>query len=94
MELCNNVYGRLDPKDEQAWQVLQSYYLNCVRDVDQSIEQVLLALESSGLADDTIVIVTADHGEMAGAHQLRQKGPHMYKENARVNFIVRHPDIQ
>lgn len=94
VELCNNVYGRLDPKDEQAWQGLQSYYLNCVRDVDQSIEQVLLALESSGLADDTIVILTADHGEMAGAHQLRQKGPHMYKENTRVNFIVRHPDIQ
>lgn len=94
VELCNNVYGHLDPKDEQAWQGLQSYYLNCVRDVDQSIDQVLLALESSGLADDTIVILTADHGEMAGAHQLRQKGPHMYKENTRVNFIVRHPDIQ
>lgn len=93
VELCNNVYGRLDPKDEQAWQGLQSYYLNCVRDVDQSIEQVLLALESSGLADGTIVILTADHGEMAGAHQLRQKGPHMYKENTRVNFIVRHPDV-
>ncbi|WP_043308126.1 sulfatase-like hydrolase/transferase [Pseudomonas sp. ML96] len=93
VELCNNVYGRLDPKDEQAWQGLQSYYLNCVRDVDQSIEQVLLALENSGLADDTIVILTADHGEMAGAHQLRQKGPHMYKENTRVNFIVRHPDV-
>lgn len=94
VELCNNVYGQLDPKDEQAWQGLQSYYLNCVRDVDQSIEQVLLALESSGLADDTIVILTADHGEMAGAHQLRQKGPHMYKENTRVNFIVRHPDVR
>ncbi|WP_068827356.1 sulfatase-like hydrolase/transferase [Pseudomonas sp. BMS12] len=94
VELCNNVYGHLDPRDEQAWQGLQSYYLNCVRDVDQSIEQVLLALESSGLADDTIVILTADHGEMAGAHQLRQKGPHMYKENTRVNFIVRHPDVR
>lgn len=92
--LCNHVYGHIDVKDEQAWQGLQSYYLNCVRDVDQSIEQVLLALENSGLADDTIVILTADHGEMAGAHQLRQKGPHMYKENTRVNFIVRHPDIQ
>jgi arylsulfatase len=92
--LCNHVYGHIDVKDEQAWQGLQSYYLNCVRDVDQSIEQVLLALENSGLADDTIVILTADHGEMAGAHQLRQKGPHMYKENTRVNFIVSHPDIQ
>lgn len=91
--LCNHIYGHLDPRDEEAWQGLQSYYLNCIRDVDQSIEQVLLALERTGLADDTIVILTADHGEMAGAHQLRQKGPHMYKENTRVNFIVRHPDV-
>lgn len=94
VELCNRVYGHLDPNDEEAWKGLQSYYLNCVRDVDQSIEQVLLALEDSGLADDTIVILTADHGEMAGAHQLRQKGPHMYRENTRVNFIVRHPDVR
>jgi len=93
VELCNHIYGHLDPGDEAAWQGLQSYYLNCVRDVDQSIEQVLLGLEASGLADNTIVMLTADHGEMAGAHQLRQKGPHMYKENTRVNFIVRHPDI-
>ena len=91
--LCNHIYGHLDPRDEEAWQGLQSYYLNCIRDVDQSIEQVLLALEYTGLADNTIVILTADHGEMAGAHQLRQKGPHMYKENTRVNFIVRHPDV-
>ncbi len=91
--LCNHIYGHLDPRDEEAWQGLQSYYLNCIRDVDQSIEQVLLALEHTGLADNTIVILTADHGEMAGAHQLRQKGPHMYKENTRVNFIVRHPDV-
>src|SRR5690606_15671275 len=30
---------------------------------------------------------------MSGAHRLRQKGPHMYKENTRVNFVVRHPDL-
>src|SRR3546814_19260396 len=30
---------------------------------------------------------------MAGAHRLRQKGPHMYKEKVRVPFIIRHPDV-
>ncbi|MBB6342000.1 arylsulfatase [Pseudomonas fluvialis] len=89
--LCNHLYGTLE--DEAAWRGLQSYYFNCVRDVDQNIEQVLLALEKTGQLDNTVVILTADHGEMAGAHRLRQKGPHMYKENTRVNFIVRHPDI-
>ena len=93
VHICNQVYGHIDPHDEQLWQGLQSYYFNCIRDVDQSIAQVLGALKTSGRDQDTIVILTADHGEMAGAHKLRQKGPHMYKENTRVNFIVSHPDI-
>lgn len=94
VRLCNSVYGRLEANDEAAWQGLQSYYFNCIRDVDQSIAEVLAALKATGRDQDTIVILTSDHGEMAGAHKLRQKGPHMYKENTRVNFIVRHPDIQ
>lgn len=92
--LCNSIYGRMDPNDEAVWKGLQSYYFNCIRDVDQSVVQVLDALKATGRDQDTIVILTSDHGEMAGAHKLRQKGPHMYKENTRVNFIVRHPDIQ
>ena len=40
------------------------------------------------------MVYTADHGEMAGAHGLRQKGPHMYKENIRIPLIVRHPDVR
>src|SRR5690606_39103386 len=93
VELCNAFYGRIDPQDEAAWQRMQSYYFNCIRDVDQSIAQVLAALRASGQADNTVVVLTADHGEMSGAHRLRQKGPHMYKENTRVNFVVRHPDL-
>ncbi|HDZ57253.1 MAG TPA: DUF229 domain-containing protein [Pseudomonas xinjiangensis] len=94
VHICNQVYGHIDAHDEQLWQGLQSYYFNCIRDVDQSIAQVLAALKASGRDQDTIVILTSDHGEMAGAHKLRQKGPHMYKENTRVNFIVSHPDIE
>lgn len=93
VELCNAFYGRIEADDEAAWRGLQSYYFNCIRDVDESIGQVLDALRASGQEDDTLVVLTADHGEMAGAHRLRQKGPHMYKENTRVNFIVRHPDL-
>lgn len=92
-DLCDALYGAIDRHDEAAWRSLQSYYFNCIRDVDSHALTVLQALNELGLADDTIVVYTADHGEMAGAHQLRQKGPHMYKENVRVPFIVRHPDV-
>ncbi len=93
IEFCNACYGHLDPDDEQRWRHYQSYYFNCIRDVDSHALTVLRTLESLKLDGETIVIWVADHGEMAGAHRLRQKGPHMYKENVRVPFIVRHPDV-
>jgi arylsulfatase len=64
-----------------------------MRDVDRSIEIILDALEAAGQADDTIVIVTADHGEMVGSHGLRQKGNLVYDENFHVPFVVKHPDV-
>ena len=90
--ICDMLYGHLDPHDEAAWRRYQSYYLNCIRDVDSHAQTVLDALQRLGLERDTIVIYTSDHGEMAGAHKLRQKGPFMYKENVRLPLIVRHPD--
>ncbi|WP_431273290.1 sulfatase-like hydrolase/transferase [Variovorax ureilyticus] len=94
VEVCDMLYGRIDPADETSWRAYQSYYFNCVRDVDGHALTVLRALERLGMDRDTIVVYTADHGEMAGAHRLRQKGPHMYKENIRVPLIVRHPDVR
>jgi arylsulfatase A-like enzyme len=47
---------------------LQDYYLNCIADCDQHIARLLDDLDQLGLADDTIVVVTSDDGELAGAH--------------------------
>lgn len=92
--LCDALYGRIDMEDLRAWHAYQSYYFNCIRDVDQQAMSVLSALRQFGLERDTIVIYTSDHGEMAGAQGLRQKGPHMYKENVRLPFIVAHPEAR
>jgi arylsulfatase len=78
---------------DEHWRAGLRFYLNCLRDVDRSIDLVLDALEASGQADRTIVILTADHGEMAGAHGLRQKGNFVYDENFHVPLVVRHPDV-
>jgi arylsulfatase len=79
--------------DETHWYEGLNFYLNCLRDVDRSIELVLDALEASGQADHTVVIFTSDHGEMAGSHGLRQKGNLAYDENFHVPLIIRHPDF-
>ena len=91
--MIDSIYGHMDKNDEAAWLANQSYYFNCIRDVSRQVDHVLQALEDSGQLDNTIIVYTADHGEMAGAHGLRQKGPVTYKENSRVPLIVSHPDV-
>jgi arylsulfatase len=87
-------FGAMPHTDEAAWLRYVNYYLNYIRDVDAQIMTVLKLLESSGQLDNTIIVFTADHGEMAGAHGLRQKRPFIYRENTRVPFLIAHPDLK
>jgi arylsulfatase len=80
-----------DRKD--MWQSFNNYYLNLVRDNDQTLQQLVDVLEETNLWKNTIVILTADHGEMGGSHGgLRGKGPFAYEENSKAPFIIVHPD--
>ena len=79
------------PNVDDRWRRLNNYYMNCIRDVDQNVSEILLELDNLGIADNTIVIYTADHGELAGAHGLSGKGATAYREQNNVPFIIRHP---
>ncbi|MEZ0095247.1 sulfatase-like hydrolase/transferase [Streptacidiphilus sp. EB129] len=89
--MLDTVFGPV--ADDSRWREGLNFYLNCLRDVDRSVETVLDALEASGQADHTVVIFTSDHGEMAGSHGLRQKGNLAYDENFHVPLIISHPDF-
>merc|ERR1712216_149740 len=84
--------GLATTQSKATWSRYVDYYLNCLRDVDKHIGQVLDALDAAGLTQSTIVILTSDHGEMAGEHGLRQKDGTIYKENINVPFLIRPPD--
>lgn len=79
------------PNEETRWRRRHNYYLNCLRDVDRNIATVLAELDASGLADRTIIILTADHGDLDGAHQLHAKGAASYREQNHVPLIICHP---
>lgn len=83
--------GRIPAEDEWRWRKRHNYYLNCLRDVDRNISAVLDELEALGLASRTIVILTADHGDLDGAHRLHSKGATSYREQNQVPLIVAHP---
>ena len=69
------------------WRQLRWGYYRLIERVDAQIGQVLAALRQAGLEDNTLIVLTADHGECAGAHGWNQKTI-FYEESARVPLIV------
>ncbi len=68
------------------------YYLHKL--VDRAIGRILEALEASGMAEETIVVFTSDHGDLVGAHGgLQQKWYNAFDEAIRVPMIVRGPGV-
>ena len=83
--------GRIAQEDEWRWRKRHNFYLNCLRDVDRHVMTVLDELEARGLASNTIVVLTSDHGDLDGAHRLHAKGATAYREQNQVPLIVAHP---
>ena len=85
------IVGPIAPNEAPRWLRRHNYYLNCLRDFDRNLVTILDELDASGLADRTIVILTSDHGDLDGAHQLHAKGTTPYREQNNVPLIVAHP---
>jgi len=83
--------GAIPENETWRWHKRHNYYLNCLRDVDRHVMALLDELEANGLAENTIVVFTSDHGELDGAHHLSGKGATSYREQNHVPLIVAHP---
>lgn len=70
---------------------LRVYYA-MVAMIDDQVGRVLQALEATGRADDTILIFTADHGDMMGGHGMVWKSTSaFYEEVTRIPLLIRYP---
>ncbi len=84
--------GTLSYDDLDAGREMQNYYWNCARDCDRHLMRLIEGLRASGEIDRTIIIFTADHGEILGTHGLRGKGTSPIRESVRVPLTIVHPD--
>jgi arylsulfatase A-like enzyme len=86
-----NGYGDQDQlATEQDWRDLIARYWGMCSLVDTAVGRILDTLDRTGLADNTIVVFTSDHGDMMSSHNLMGKGV-MYEESARVPLLIRTP---
>lgn len=69
----------------------RALYLSMVLHLDKQIGRVLDALDELGLAEDTLVVYTSDHGSPLGDHGLRQKNLSFYESEVRVPLLMRLP---
>jgi len=73
---------------EQDARLGRAYYHSMVRLIDQQMGRILDCLEERGLAENTLVIFTTDHGELLGDHGLWMKGPFHYEELVRIPMLL------
>ena len=87
-ECCRAKYGKTETDIRQ----LIARYWGLVTQVDRSVGAILKTLEDLGLADNTIVVYTSDHGDMMGSHHMVEKSV-MYQEAVRIPWLMRIPQI-
>ena len=65
-------------------------YFGMVKCIDDNVGRMLADLEAGGLDQNTIVIFTADHGDLMGEHRRHNKGM-PYEGSAKIPFVIRWP---
>ena len=73
--------------DEERWRLHRWAYARLTERVDGQVGRILDALEAGGVADNTLVIFTSDHGDMDASHRMEHKSA-FYEEATRVPLLI------
>ena len=82
-----------DPLSPDDLQHLVNLYDGEIRYADEMLGDFLASLDESGMADRTVVIILADHGEAFGEHGRMLHGQSLYDNTLRIPLMVRGPSI-
>ena len=69
----------------------QRRYDAAIAYLDAEVDRLLSELELRGILDQTVVIVTSDHGELFGEHGLKGHSNGLYSPLVRVPLLIRYP---
>ena len=86
---CHGFHSHLHDRDELAQDI--ACYYGMISCMDKYIGQIVDHLDDLGLAENTLVVFTSDHGHYFGQHGLIAKGAFHYEDGVRVPMIARLP---
>jgi arylsulfatase A-like enzyme len=78
------------PSSDEEMRKLRAQYYGMISDVDNELGRLFDSLVSLGMWDETMIVVTSDHGEQLGDQGLLGKGG-MFESSYRILGIVRDP---
>jgi len=85
------VRDMLPDMDDEDWRNLIDLYDGELAYLDANLGRIFDSLEKAGIDDDTIIVVTADHGELFGEHGLAYHFKALTEEETHVPLIIRFP---
>lgn len=80
-------------QDDPIAQELKLHYMNNMRYADHIVDETLSMLKKYDLYDDTLIIVTSDHGEAFGEHGNVSHNTTVFDDMVMVPFIVKAPGV-
>lgn len=86
----NSRKSRTEYADPEKIKYMISEYYGIISEIDDWIGKILDKLDALGIADNTLIIFTSDHGEMLGAHGMREKNIFL-EESARIPLLISFP---
>jgi len=81
------------PLSEEQFALLRGLYDGEVAYVDHRVGELLTFLEELGIMDDTLLVITADHGEQIGDHGFLGHNLNVYDDLLHVPLLLRYPPL-
>lgn len=75
----------------KEWAPIVARYFGIISQLDDAVGRLLQRLEELGMAEDTLVVFTSDHGDLCGGHRMFDKHYILYEDVVKVPMIVRWP---
>jgi arylsulfatase A-like enzyme len=88
LDLHRRVWGMYRPESARDYMVANALAMEVI---DQALGQFIKTLKDLQIYDESLIIFTADHGEMNTHHALVDKGAYLHPETQRVPLVVKPP---
>jgi arylsulfatase A-like enzyme len=89
-DIVRQILG-VESLSRDGFRILSDLYDGEIAYVDRRLGEVIAQLRQHDLLDDTVIVVTSDHGEMLGEHDLVDHRLSLYEPVLRIPLVIRYP---